>query len=266
MRRLYCLLAIVAFGAAACAARGPSPALRADIGEAETLLREGCFRCLQDALASFERVAGSQRAPARAPRGAFEASLLLAVRAKELGLESEPFMTRARALAERLTSSDPLDLPPRAYLDAAGIVAGELSGLDPEVRQLRMRRPRRADDTAPLPARAAIEALRASSLVAEYLALAIDCDEPIARSEIKFDEVTARHGNAPIIRFRLGLCGRAALLSPLREADARWSDTLFFEGRREMATRPVADVAKAAELFSAARTAFPDSDAITTLP
>ncbi|MGH9176399.1 MAG: hypothetical protein ACRD1H_18665, partial [Vicinamibacterales bacterium] len=50
---------------------------------------------------------------------------------------------------------------------------------------------------------------------------------------------------------------------PLRTADARWVDTLFFEGRREMAAQPVADVAKAADLFGSARAAFPESSAIT---
>jgi len=50
---------------------------------------------------------------------------------------------------------------------------------------------------------------------------------------------------------------------PLREMDPRWVDTLFFEGRREMAARPVADVPKAAALLAAAQAEFPESFAIT---
>jgi tetratricopeptide (TPR) repeat protein len=62
----------------------------------------------------------------------------------------------------------------------------------------------------------------------------------------------------------LGMCGlRSEPPARLREADARWTDTLFFEGRAEMSARPVADVAKAAELFANARREFPTSTAIT---
>ena len=262
MRSWLCC-AIVAFGLTACAARGPSRATLAEIGSAEMTLRDGCFRCLEEALVTFERLAAAPRPLTRARRGAFEASLLLAIRAKELGLDAAPFMSRARAHAEQIGTPELTVVPPAAYLEAAELVAGELSGVDPELRQLRMRRPRPRADTTPPPARAALETARLSDLVAEYLALAIDCDDVVPRSEIKFDEVRSRHRNAPIIRFRLGVCGQTALLAPLRQADARWADTLFFEGRREMATRPIADVAKAAELFAAARTEFTESDAIT---
>jgi tetratricopeptide (TPR) repeat protein len=75
--------------------------------------------------------------------------------------------------------------------------------------------------------------------------------------------IVARFQHAPLIRFRLAMCGMGAdYLSPLREADPRWTDTLFTEGRRHMASRPFADVLKAAERFSEARDAFPDSFAI----
>ena len=263
MRRwLYCC-AVLLPGLLACAARGPSRAVLAEVGRADTALREGCYRCLEDALGVFERLAAGPSGPPRARRGAFEAAVLLALRSKELGLDAAPFMSRARDLAQLIATTDPAVLPPAAYLQAAEVVTGELSGLDPEERQLRMRRPRPRADLEPLPARAAIERARPSNLVAEYLALAIDCEEPIARAEIKFDEVRARHGDAPIIRYRLGICGRSAWLAPLRQADARWADTFVFEGRQEMATRPVADVAKAAVLFAAARSEFPESDAIT---
>jgi tetratricopeptide (TPR) repeat protein len=233
----------------------------AEIGRAEGAVREGCYRCLEEALSTFGRLAAGPAAPPAARRGAFEAALLLSLRAKELGLNAAPFASRAGELAQLIRATDSMALPPAAYLEAAELVSGELSGLDPEVRQQRMRRPRA--DLEPLPARAAIERARPSDLVAEYLALAIDCEEPVGRAEIKFDEVRARQGDAPIIRYRLGICGRSSLLPPLRQADARWTDTFFFEARQEMAARPVADVVKAAELFAAARSEFPESDAVT---
>jgi tetratricopeptide (TPR) repeat protein len=263
MQRCLCCIAVMLPWVVACASRGPSPVVLAEIGRAEGAIREGCYRCLEEALSTFGRLAAGPAAPPAARRGAFEAALLLSLRAKELGLNAAPFASRAGELAQLIRATDPMAMPPAAYLEAAELVTGELSGLDSEMRQQRMRRPRPRADLEPLPARAAIETARPSDLVAEYLALAMDCEEPVGRPEIRFDDVRMRHGDAPIIRYRLGICGRSSLLPPLRQADARWTDTFFFEGRQEMATRPVADVAKAAELFALARSEFPESDAIT---
>jgi tetratricopeptide (TPR) repeat protein len=78
------------------------------------------------------------------------------------------------------------------------------------------------------------------------------------------DVALARLGRSPSIRYRLAICGAApSELVPLREADPRWTDTLLFEGRRQMAMRPIADVARAVELFAAAQQAFPASHAVT---
>jgi tetratricopeptide (TPR) repeat protein len=66
------------------------------------------------------------------------------------------------------------------------------------------------------------------------------------------------------MRFRLALCGfGAAPLESFREADGRWVDTYFFEGRREMLRYPTPDVGKAADLYLPAHEAFPESTAIT---
>jgi tetratricopeptide (TPR) repeat protein len=65
------------------------------------------------------------------------------------------------------------------------------------------------------------------------------------------------------MRYRLATCGPAgaAPVGTLREADSRWVDTLFFEGRREIESR-AGDAVKAAALLSAAREAFPASHAV----
>ena len=94
---------------------GPSPLLVAEIAKADALLRAGCYTCLQDALAIYQRNKVAQ--------GAFDAALLLAVRDRELGIPSDESFARARALA--LPAS-------RAVLDASDLVIGETSGFDPE--------------------------------------------------------------------------------------------------------------------------------------
>lgn len=248
---------------AGCAARGPRPALVAEAASADATLRAGCYRCLEDALSVYERVAALPRAPERARRGAFEAALLLAIRDGELGLDPGPHLDRARrhgALVDPGTG-----LAPQAYFDAADLVVGELSGLDPEARRLKTRLVRAAGTAAPPmpPARLALEGAAAGDLLAAYLALSIDCENPFARVQLDGNTIRARHADAPLIRFKLASCGaEPLLLAPLREQDARFADTLFFEGRREMTMQPVADVLKAVELFAAAREAFPASHAI----
>ncbi len=262
--RPYLLIGVVAFFASSCAARGPSPALIAEAGVANAALREGCYRCIEQALATFERLGAAPGAPSRWRRSAFEAAVLLAARAKELGLDGAPHLTRARVLAADSPASSFPALEYAVYLDAVEYVLGELSGFDPEVRQQRLRRPRPGVDAgAVAPVRRALSAAPPTDLLAAYLALAIDC-EAVTRSEIDPAAIRARHGDAPIIRFKLASCGfETSYLTSLREADGRWVDTMFFEGRREMAAQPVADVVKAAGLFGAARAEFPTSLAIT---
>jgi tetratricopeptide (TPR) repeat protein len=266
MQRVRCLVAlVVVLASLACASRRTSPQLLAEKGNADVLLREGCYRCLQDALATYERLMSTPRAPAEARRGAFDAALLLSMRAKELGLNPDPYLMRARTLASELTPNAVQPIPPAGYLEAADLFVGELSGLDPDVRLDRAMSLRRAMAAgAESPAARARLALAASpDLVADYLALAIDCEDPRARKAIAPDDVLTRHGAAPLIRYRLLLCQvDPATPASLREGDPRWVDTLFFEGRRELGRRPAADVAKAAELFQDARDAFPESTAI----
>src|SRR5687768_14023904 len=96
---------VLAVSCLSCAARRPSAAQVAEIGKADAMLREGCFNCLQNALAIYERLSASPRATDHVARSAFAAAVLLTMRAKELGLASEPYMGRARALAARVPSS-----------------------------------------------------------------------------------------------------------------------------------------------------------------
>lgn len=81
-----------------CAAREPpadSPQ-GDELARAGALIREGCYRCLEEASALARPLATSSPA-ARAV--AFDAALLLAVRDRELGLRSADHLPLARALA-----------------------------------------------------------------------------------------------------------------------------------------------------------------------
>jgi tetratricopeptide (TPR) repeat protein len=250
-----------------CAARGPSPQIVAELGRADALVREGCYRCLNDALVIYQRLAATPRPPATALPGAFNAAILMTVRAKELGLPADAPLKRARDLAARLPApAAPAGavVPPSAYVAAAEAVIGETSGFDPEERQQRIPR-RPAIDPKPLPQRVALEPAVATSFVAEYLALALDCDFLLGREAVKADELLAKHAETPLMRFRVALCGRREVIGVLRAADSRWMEALFFEGRAELnASRErAADPEKALPLLAAAHEAFPESMAMT---
>jgi tetratricopeptide (TPR) repeat protein len=216
------------------------------------------------ALSIYERLATSPRAPFEARRRAFETAVLLAVRAKELGIVAA-WLPRARSLAQAVPPSPAPALAPAVYLEAAELFVGETSGLDPEVRQARSQRLRslKAPGGAMTAARAALEPAVASDLVAQYLALALDCDGGRIGNQVKPEAAVARHGAVPLLRYLVAVCGSGTEpIGKLREDDPRWTDLLMFEGRRQMTLRPEPDVLKGAELFSAARAAFPDSTAI----
>src|SRR5687768_6130684 len=101
-----------------CAARQPPRDL---LAESTAHLRAGCYRCLQDGLALLER---SVDLPSR--QRAFELAVLLAARAKELGLPFEPWAERARSVAS--------GLPPAAaasdFLALVDALRRDPSGLD----------------------------------------------------------------------------------------------------------------------------------------
>ena len=72
--------ACLALALAGCAARGLSPQIVAELGKAQAMVREGCYSCLKDAQAIFERLSAPPRPVPGAARGAFDATLLIAMR------------------------------------------------------------------------------------------------------------------------------------------------------------------------------------------
>lgn len=266
----------------ACATRRPAPALIAELGKAHALLNAGCYQCLQDALATYDRIASAKDAPPEARRGAFNAAVLLVVRAKELGLPEQPALAQARARASQLgpppaspspparsRTASPVPAPvfpdPDALFSAIALVTGESSGFDPEERERRgvVRRNLWPTDGTVPPARTALSSAVESDLVAQYVALSVDCDDPRLRKQVAADEVRKRFP-FPLIEFRLALCGMGAgKIEAFVDADARWRDTYFFAGRREMLSQPAPDIGLAATLLANAHETFSDSNAVT---
>jgi tetratricopeptide (TPR) repeat protein len=240
-----------------CAARGPSPQLMAEIARAEALMAEGCYTCLKESLAVFEKHLQAKQPAVGVHEHAFDAALLIALREKELGIPGDAAMTKARQLVT----------PARQVVfDAANLIIGDTTALDPEQRALvsGRNRPPLAPDNA---TRRALDPLPQADLAAKYVALSIDCEQQKLIDSVDMRAMTANYGGVPLMQFRLSTCGRpgAPNVATLREFNPRWTDTLYWEGRRELASSlgRAIDFPKALGLLAQGREAFPSSIMLT---
>jgi tetratricopeptide (TPR) repeat protein len=244
--RTVSILVLVAV--TACAPKGPSPQTIAELARADALVRDGCYSCLKDALAIYERQKHAQ--------GAFDAALLIAIREKELGIPYDSAMELARTL---VTPSS------EQVLAASELIIGETSGLDPVQRAVltgRERPPIEKDH----PVRRALDPSFGKDLIATYVALAIDCESPPLIESVDVKALMATYEKVPLMRFRIARCGRPAIAAPLmalRTADPRWTDTLFWEARHALTGSLAIDLTKVIQLYGEGRAAFPNSIAMT---
>jgi tetratricopeptide (TPR) repeat protein len=257
--RLIGLVSATVFAAAlaGCAARGPSPAALLDVSRADQLVRDGCYRCLTEALAIYQRLLDpSARIVGVGPR-AFETALLIALREKELGIPPAAAFDRAKTIAATLQPL-PGTPAPGVFIELAELVQGEISGLENGSRTRPPNAAARVKALVPV-----LQALQPPTLLAEYVNLALTCEDRVMREAIKAEEVLARHGSPPLLRFRLGLCGvgPAKALEQLRASDPRWVDTAFSEGRNAISLVRL-NLRRALELYGIAHNAFPSSPAI----
>ena len=259
MRVQFFLVVVVAISAASCAARRvePSPqpvvaaaAPRIDI---DALIRRGCFRCFEQALAAAQANGDRQQA--------FEAAALVVLRAKELGM---PISERLETMRALMPSDPGWDI----LLGIVSVIPGDpLSGERYEPSSpdtfAQLRRVQLSLDTW----RAALAEPPGSPLFRSYLELTMGCgflsrdDNPAAIAARALD----RWPNVPLIAFRAATCSqdRASLLPTFRANDPEFLDAEYIQGRLN-ATGPVPDLDEALRHLEAAHTAFPDSLAITT--
>ena len=255
------LLAVLCLSAA-CAAKGPPPQLVAEVARADALFRAGCYNCLKEALAIYQKN--------KVPQGAFDAALLIAIREKELGIPSDEalrLVTELPAEAPSLAQGNHFAARRQALLEGAQLVVGETSGLDPIQRAALTGRdrPRVEQDN---PKRRALDVLFGKDVAATYVALTIDCESQKLIETVDIDGLTKQYEGSPLLQFRLWRCGRPAQgkhLAALRAGDPRWTDTLFWEARSAIAGAPggVIDLSKVIALYGEGRAAFPRSLALT---
>ncbi|MBI2188435.1 MAG: hypothetical protein HYU37_15140 [Acidobacteria bacterium] len=248
MRVFAVLLAAACVLLSACGARQPitvAPARdpRADI---DALVRQGCYTCLEEALAGAS-AAGLHDA-------AFEAALLLALRSKELGLPYEAWVARARDLR-------PAGADWREYLDVVlSVPPDPLSADRDELLKdaAAYRKPRETLERW----RQGLAGGPGSSLFRAYLDVSLACGPLLFNQrDAAMDAALQSFGDLPLMQYRVGACGRPMLLAQALEQEPALVEAHFELGRAEL-QRERADYDEALRRFHLVRAAFPGSTTI----
>lgn len=250
MRKCLVLLAAIAL-VTGCSARRPAAVATRPAPPAETiaeLIRHGCYRCLEQAFAEADARGAATEA--------FEAAALLVLRAKELGLPTEPWLAHARAraaadasLTQHLRMVEAI--PPHALSDDRDAL------FDVRIRSQ---------------ARSSLQAWRdslqsgpTSNVFRLYLDVALVCGfGRLKQNEESFAGQLDADVRAPIYQYRIGVCdsAHAERLKTLRAADAAYVDADFALGRYALDDAVNPDQDEGLRRLQSAYAAFPRSPAI----
>ena len=238
MRLIRSLL--VALAATSCATAPRTPVITPEgraiqtLGEAETLVRAGCFDCLVAALAKYDEARGVPSAAVVATAGASRAAALLALRERELGFADSAYLARAQGLAAALPeverSMTPLLEIVASIPTQTGGQRGSQATSDAQLALMTPAYRNREAWTERLHARANEDPFTA------YLFLAFSCayNTPTGEAVASWVEHLTMWRDAPLVRFRMATCGSydAPALERLLAADARFVEADYFIGLR----------------------------------
>ena len=260
MRLRIVITLVVALGGAGCSARRPQPAPQpvsvapaAPRVDVDALIRRGCFRCFEQALAAAQASGNREQA--------FEAAALIVLRAKQLGLPLAARLETMRALMPAEAGWD-------TFIGIVAVMPGDpLSGdrYEPSAPDDfdQRRRVQVSLDTW----QAALAEPPGSPLFRSYLEVSIACAFP-SRDESPAEIASRaldRWPGVPAIAFRVATCiqDHSSLLPTFRANDPEFLDAEYIQGRLAAIGR-VPDLDEALRHLEVAHDAFPDSLAITT--
>lgn len=250
--RLFLAL-VVAAGVTACATRS-GVQTTAPQAQADELVRQGCYDCLLEARAVYEQLPASARRPLLVRM--LEVELLIALREKELALDSADAMKRAAAIATQLGPS----IDAGRYLALAEAVSADAIGT-----------PRRARQASALTAgregleraHATIESSPFSPIVRQYLVESVQCGRPPLDPQ---RTTVPDPGDVPLLIYRGAICDNpidVPALEQVRAAVPRFVEAALFMGRAAMGGFFLGDGSKARLFFEEAYARFPQSPAVT---
>ena len=232
----------------------PAPVAPPPTRDVEALIERGCFHCLEQALARADE--------RRQTSLAFEAAVLLALRATELGMPSEEWIARARTYAE----AEPERIQ---YLEMATSVPPDpMRGLRDDLlveTQVRNRIQQRLASV--LSWYDAVQTGSQSIAFRHYLELTLICsvDGRADRFE-RLDALVPRLPDLPLLKYRVGVCDDRYQdrLRPLQSEIPEFVDADFALGRYALRDRLAPNPDEAMRRFRSAAAAFPASTAIPT--
>ena len=214
----------------------------------DALIRSGCYKCLEQAY---------DEAQSKGIRlQAFEAATLLTLRSKELGLPSEVWLERARALAGS-------DVQLSAYLDMVDVIPPDRLSENRDAL-FDVRRRTRAKQSLEM-WRAALRDGVGSDAFRAYLDVALICafgtlkETPDSYSG-PLDPVAA----TPLFQYAVGACDAAhgARLAALRASEADFVDADYALGRYALEDPVNPNAEESLKRWESAAQAFPRSPAI----
>jgi tetratricopeptide (TPR) repeat protein len=234
------------------------PSLAAQRQVADALIAEGCYRCLDEAVTRYFALPPARGAVARVnDTQLFRALILLALREKELGLDSSQRFKQAATLAPHTTTP----AVAAEQLKWAELVPGNPSGLPRDVTEAARAKlnGRRGDVDKRLAGAATM-----TDPVDVYLNVSLACEVVGSRSP-DVAAVAAPANSQPIIQWRVAICGRSQedALKAFAEARPRYVETAYYRGRYRvaMAVSPAAR-REARDLLQTADKEIPGSPAI----
>jgi tetratricopeptide (TPR) repeat protein len=218
--------AIVTLLVTACG--GPrKPNLAAQRQAADSLIAEGCYRCLDEAVVRYFALPSSRDAVARVnDTQLFRALVLLALREKELGIDAAQHLRQAGLLAPRTA----VPAAAREQLKWAELVLSNPSGLprdDAEAERLRLSEAR-TDLERRLAGAAAM-----SDPLDVYLNVSLACSASFPVSPREPETLAGPAAAHPIVQWRVATCGRShdGALRAFAEAHPRYVEADYWRGR-----------------------------------
>ena len=257
--RRLCLL-LLAAAAAGCASRSAKVA-EPDRGSwADELVRQGCYDCLLDARAAYERLTTSS--PAAMVR-VFEVDLLLAMREKELSIDATATLAHAASIVPRLAGPGASKAgPPEGgpYVSQAERLLAVVRTIPEDGAGRRLLPPAKDAAQQIESALAIVDASPFSAELNSYVRLTIQCGRTTS------DQAPAAPANdIPLLTYRRAICASPVRVEPLRAvrtAVPRFVEASFFLGRVAMGSLFRTDGSEARALFEQAYARFSNSPTI----
>jgi len=210
----------------------PSFATTADLARADGLVGAGCYRCLTEALAIYEKLAAGPTAVPTAAYRAVDTAVLLAMHEREIGLSSGRSRQRAEALAAQLPA--PADYS--RFLSVIDAIGWKSTGVSAEQQDAILGTLRGVATSFPA-WRAHLQASASRDALSAYQLLSLECLYSYRVSEMKQTPWPLPPNAPPLLRARAATCtGAAAIqLDDVLRDEPRLRELYLFQGERALA-------------------------------